>query len=139
MKKTILFTAVALAAAISLTFIGCSSSSPNTGTQVKPAPGETVPPDTNPPGDNTNETLPDIEVDIVNFAFSPAEITVPAGTTVIWTNSDAASHTVTSDDGVFDSGTISQGNTFRFTFDEAGTYPYYCTIHPYMKATVIVE
>jgi len=79
-----------------------------------------------------------------NFAFSPAELTIPVGTTVIWKNMTAAPHTVTSDDGkTFDSGTANpvspQGGTFSFKFTTAGTFAYHCQFHTYMKATIIVK
>jgi plastocyanin len=78
-------------------------------------------------------------IDIVDFAFAPAELTVPVGTTVTWTNQDSAPHTVTADDGAFDSGRMDQGATFSFTFDTAGTYAYHCDFHPNMTATITVE
>ena len=62
-----------------------------------------------------------------------------AGTTVTWTNSDSTQHTVTADDGSFDSGVLAQGQTFSHTFDTAGTIAYHCTIHPNMQATVTVQ
>jgi amicyanin len=79
-----------------------------------------------------------------SFAFSPASLTIKAGTTVTWKNTTAASHTVTSDDGKsFDSGAsnpiAAQTGTFSFTFTTAGTYAYHCAIHPFMKATIIVQ
>ncbi len=77
------------------------------------------------------------------FAFSPASLTIKAGTTVTWTNATAVPHTVTSDDGKsFDSGAanpINQGGTFSFTFTTPGTFAYHCAIHPFMKATIIVQ
>jgi plastocyanin len=79
-----------------------------------------------------------IQVDIANFAFSPATLTVKVGTTVTWTNQDSAAHTVTSDTGLFDSGNMPQGKTFSYTFTTAGTYAYHCTYHAMMKATVVV-
>jgi len=79
-----------------------------------------------------------VSVSIQNFAFSPATITVPVGTTVTWTNKDSVAHTVTSRNGTFDSGTLHQGDTFQFTFNSPGTYDYYCTIHPSMTGRVIV-
>jgi plastocyanin len=79
-----------------------------------------------------------ILVEIENFIFDPDAITVPAGTTVIWTNLDSAPHTVTSTSGIFDSGVMDQGESFSYTFQDPGTYDYYCLIHPYMKAKVIV-
>lgn len=79
-----------------------------------------------------------LSVDIQNFAFSPATITVPVGTTITWTNRDSADHTVTSRSGVFNSGTLSPNDTFSFTFNTPGTFDYFCRIHPSMTATVIV-
>jgi len=77
-------------------------------------------------------------VEIKGFAFSPNSIQVAAGTTVTWTNSDTTTHTVTADDGSFDSGNLDPGKTFSFTFDKAGTFTYHCAIHPNMKATIVV-
>jgi len=80
------------------------------------------------------------EVFIENSTFSPSTITVAANTTITWTNKDSMSHTVTSDSGnELSSGSISADGTWSHTFAVAGTYPYYCTIHPSMKATVKVN
>jgi len=71
--------------------------------------------------------------------FSPANLTVKVGKTVTWVNKDTVTHTVTSEgSSLFDSGFMPTGATFRFTFTAAGTYPYYCTVHPYMKGTIVV-
>lgn len=81
-------------------------------------------------------------------AYSPLELTVPVGTTVVWTNDDAIAHTVTSGtsdgssgsaDGIFDSGFMNAGDTFSYTFDEPGEFPYFCLPHPWMIGKVIVE
>ena len=77
-------------------------------------------------------------VSIVDFAFQPASIEVPAGSTVTWTNTGAAPHTVTADDGAFDSGQLKPGATFSQTFTTPGTYTYHCEIHPQMTGTVVV-
>jgi plastocyanin len=77
-------------------------------------------------------------VSIAGFAFDSPSLEVPAGTTVTWTNNDGASHTVTADDGSFDSGSIAGGGTYSFTFDTPGTYAYHCDFHQNMTATVIV-
>lgn len=85
------------------------------------------------------------EVWIQNMAFTPSSITVKEGTTITWTNKDGISHTVTSDAGLFDSGSISasgaysSGGNFSFTFATVGTYTYHCKIHPSMTAKVIVN
>ncbi|MEC7178105.1 MAG: immunoglobulin-like domain-containing protein, partial [Candidatus Thermoplasmatota archaeon] len=78
-------------------------------------------------------------IDIVNFAFSPSSITINVGDTIIWTNLDSSSHTVTSDDGIFNSGGISKDNTWSYTFTSAGTFGYHCSPHPGMTGTVIVQ
>jgi plastocyanin len=77
-------------------------------------------------------------VEIKGFAFNPATITVPVGTTVTWTNQDAAPHTATADDKSFDTGRLDQGKSGSVTFDKPGTYTYTCTFHPNMKGTVVV-
>lgn len=73
-------------------------------------------------------------------SFVPDEITVAVNTTVTWTNNDTIAHTTTSDDGTWDSGTMAPDDTFEVTFDEAGTYEYFCTIHAStMRGTITVE
>jgi len=79
------------------------------------------------------------EVTIRNSAFAPTEITVHAGDTVRWTNNDNIPHTVTSDTKLFDSGLINPGTSWSHTFDQAGSFPYFCTVHPFMKAKVTVQ
>ncbi|UMB72432.2 cupredoxin family copper-binding protein [Mycobacterium paraterrae] len=77
-------------------------------------------------------------VSIDNFAFSPATITVKAGSTVTWTNRDEEPHTVVANDGSFHSPGMGSQATFSFTFPKAGSYDYVCSIHPFMRATVVV-
>ena len=79
-----------------------------------------------------------VSVTIRDFAFSPATISVPVGTTVTWTNEDSAPHTATSTSGVWDSGTLETGGSFSFTFDTPGSFSYFCAIHPSMRGTVVV-
>src|ERR1700691_6228564 len=74
-----------------------------------------------------------------NFDFSPMMLTVKAGTTVTWKNLDGEPHTVVSPDGVFRSHALDQGDAFTFKFDKPGTYKYICSIHPRMKAAIIVQ
>jgi plastocyanin len=69
------------------------------------------------------------EVEVVDSAFEPEEVEISAGTTVVWTQTGSLPHTVTADDGTFDSGDMSSGDTFEYTFEEPGTYPYYCAYH----------
>jgi plastocyanin len=75
---------------------------------------------------------------IANFAFAPANLTVKVGGTVTWTNTDGATHTVTANDGSFDSGSLATGATFSQTFAKAGTYTYACAIHASMTGTITV-
>jgi plastocyanin len=78
-------------------------------------------------------------VSMQSMSFSPGTITIKAGEPVTWTNNDGTAHTVTSDTGVFDSGNMTNGTTFSFTFPTAGTFAYHCTYHGGMTGTVIVE
>jgi plastocyanin len=80
-----------------------------------------------------------IEVSAKGFMFTPATITVKAGTTVTWVNLDEEPHTVFSDAGLFRSSALDTKERFSFKFDKAGTYHYLCTIHPRMLGTVVVE
>jgi plastocyanin len=78
------------------------------------------------------------EVWIDNMAFEPFNLTVSVGANVTWLNNDG-SHTVTSDEvGLFDSGTMTTGETFQFTFTEVGQYFYHCALHPEMHGVVTV-
>lgn len=74
-----------------------------------------------------------------DYLFSPASISVPAGTTVTWTNTGQSVHTVTADLGAFDSGTLSSGARFSHTFAAPGTFAYRCRIHSGMVASVVVS
>jgi plastocyanin len=76
---------------------------------------------------------------IQDFSFSPAKIVVKKGTKVIWVNTDAAPHTVTANNGAFDSGVLQRGETFTRTFRKAGKFAYHCEIHPEMVGSVRVK
>ncbi|HEX8879691.1 MAG TPA: cupredoxin family copper-binding protein [Candidatus Acidoferrum sp.] len=82
-----------------------------------------------------------VEVKIDNFSFGPASLTVAVGTTVTWTNRDDIPHTVVSTDDpkTFKSKVLDTDEKFSFTFSRAGTYPYFCSIHPKMTGKVIVQ
>ncbi len=83
---------------------------------------------------------PPVEVSIENLAFVPPVVYVPPTTQVRWTNNDTVPHTVTSDPpGLFDSGTLQPGESFEFRFEETGDYGYICTLHPSMRASVVVS
>ena len=78
------------------------------------------------------------KVEIVEFTYNPDPVTVQTGGKVIWQNEDTAPHTATADDGSFDTGTLERGKLKSETFKQAGTYPYFCEIHPTMTGTVEV-
>ncbi|MCX5780483.1 MAG: cupredoxin family copper-binding protein [Firmicutes bacterium] len=118
MKKRLLL--VLLVFGLMLTLASCSSPTP---TPTAPAPTPT------PAGGST--------VSIESFAFKPAVLTVPAGTTVVWTNNDSVGHNIKATD--FSSNILAKGETFSFKFDKAGTYDYSCGIHPTMTGKIVVQ
>lgn len=79
------------------------------------------------------------EVRIDNFTMSPKTVTVAPGTTVRWTNADDIPHTIVSDDHVFKSKVMDTGDQFAYTFATAGTFNYFCSIHPHMTGTIVVK
>jgi plastocyanin len=99
-----------------------------------------------PVGPGARASGPEVSVAIVEgnssdpetWRYEPADVTVPAGDTVVWRNDGDVMHTVTSDDGTFDSGDIPPGLTFRWRSTTPGTYRYHCTPHPWMQAVVQV-
>lgn len=82
-----------------------------------------------PAGENT--------VLIEDYKYNPAEITIKTGETITWINKDSVRHTATGDN--FDTGLFGKDESAQVTFDEAGTFDYICTPHPYMKGKVIIE
>jgi plastocyanin len=79
------------------------------------------------------------EVKIDNFAFAPQRVVVKAGTTVIWINDDDIPHTVASSARLFKSNALDTKDKFSFTFTTAGAYEYFCSLHPHMTGTIVVE
>ena len=88
---------------------------------------------------NDQPSAANAEVKIDNFSFGPQTLTVSVGTTVVWTNSDDIPHTVVSTDGVFKSKVRDTDEKFSYTFTKAGTYPYFCSVHPKMTGKVVVQ
>jgi plastocyanin len=78
-------------------------------------------------------------VKIHDFAFAPAQLTVKVGTTVTWVNDDDIPHTVVATGKAFRSKALDTNDKFSFTFTAAGSYEYFCSLHPHMKATVVVQ
>jgi amicyanin len=94
----------------------------------------------NPESVKTNNTQAPGSVEIKNFAFDPAQITIKAGEQVTWTNGDAMGHDIVSDSGeAFKSEILATGQSFSHTFSTPGTYQYHCGVHPSMNGKVIVE
>ena len=88
---------------------------------------------------NDQPSAANAEVTIDNFSFGPETLKVSVGTTVTWTNRDDIPHTVVSTDGVFKSKVRDTDEKFSFTFTKAGTYPYFCSVHPKMTGKVVVQ
>lgn len=97
-----------------------------------------APDDGNDVGVTTTAPAVDVaaDIDVSGFAFVPATVTIELGETVRWTNRDPVGHTSTADDGSWNN---SLSQPFEYTPDEAGTFTYFCSIHPEMRATLIVE
>ena len=87
----------------------------------------------------TTTRADEIQVKIDNFTFNPQQITVKAGTTVVWTNHDDIPHTVTSSTKVFKSNALDTDDKFLFTFTTPGSYLYFCALHPHMTGSIVVE
>jgi predicted lipoprotein with Yx(FWY)xxD motif/plastocyanin len=125
---------VALASAAS-NDTGYSSTTEQTSTPMSAMPTATS---ASSSGDVAVTEGGSLNATIAGFAFNPGVLKIHKGTTVTWMNNDDASHTVTSDNGAFDSGTIRHDGSFSFTFSDTGTFAYHCAFHSGMTATVIV-
>ncbi|HEY4696097.1 MAG TPA: cupredoxin family copper-binding protein [Candidatus Hydromicrobium sp.] len=92
----------------------------------------------------TTQNGNEVQIEMRNSRFSPETVTIKQGTTVTWVNEDLSSHTITSgernnESGIFDSGNISSGGSFSYTFNDKGTFNYFCKLHPGMEGTIEVE
>ena len=114
-------------------------------THTPPAPGSGAKATTAASGGSTAATAApagssaDNTISIKDMAFAPATLQVAVGTTVTWVNDDTVQHTVTSDTKVFDSGSIDPGGKFTYTFTQAGTFAFHCSIHSSMTGTITVQ
>jgi plastocyanin len=136
-----------------LLMAGCSNAGPAAGPVAQPSvtfgsdstpgmsgmPGMTGMPSVSGTPSVTAPPVPGDQVNIDNFAFAPATLTVTAGTTVTWTNHDEEPHTVAANDGSFHSPGMGTGATYSHTFAASGTFEYVCSIHPMMHGTVVVK
>lgn len=103
--------------------------------------GGATPPPASAPSASNGSTAPNggSTVEIMNFMFMPASLTVSVGTTVTWKFDDSTEHTVNADDNSFASSPMANGQTFTHRFASAGTVAYHCSIHPFMKGTIVVK
>ena len=120
MKKLMLLTLAVLVGAVVM-IAGCTSSTPS------------------PSSSPQISTASQNSISMKGLAFNPSALTISKGANVTWTNDDSTTHTVTSDTVAFQSGNLSPGNSFTHQFNETGTFPYHCTIHPSMKGTITVQ
>ena len=86
-----------------------------------------------------SDAAPEASIEIDNFKFGVVNLTVAAGTTVTWTNRDDVPHTVASATKLFKSKPLDTGDTFSYTFKDAGTFEYYCSMHPRMTGKIVVK
>jgi plastocyanin len=93
--------------------------------------------DKNANAESTGSASGTVKID--NFSFTPTTVTIPVGTTVTWTNADDIPHTVVSDDKTFKSKALDTDEKFSYTFTKAGTYSYFCSLHPKMTAKIVVQ
>lgn len=129
MKKTLI---IGLLLVTTILISGCVSTKPTQTPQpvtIIPTVVETTQSTTETPATTIKTNM---AVDIKNFMFVPATITVMKGATVTWTNDDTVPHTITSVTGLFDSGNIDPGATYSHTFTQTGSFEYSCTNHPNM-------
>jgi plastocyanin len=126
---------LSVVSALLLFAAACTSSYSSPATSPSPTPSPTP----SPAGPSSSISIPVGAEFLGDRAFTPPELNVEAGTTVTWMNTDRDSHTSTSDTPGWNSGTISPGQQFSFTFQAAGTFPYHCSFHPGMVGRVVVR
>ena len=122
---------LAAATVLIITTAGCSSNS-DAGSGSPPTGGQQ-------PAASGSAPSPADLVNVQNFAFTPNALTVTANTPVTWKFDDSTDHTVVADDNSFSSQPLGNGQTYDHTFATAGSVPYHCSIHPFMKGTVTVK
>jgi plastocyanin len=131
---------LAVVSALLMSAVACgeSNSSTPTSPSPSPSPSPTQAPTPTPGGVSSSVVIPVGAEFLGNRGFTPTDLDVQVGTTVTWMNTDRDSHTTTSDAPGWNSGTISPGRQFSFTFQTAGTFPYHCTFHPGMIGRIVV-
>jgi manganese oxidase len=133
-KNAVVIASVVIAGAIVATYVlsgNMNMGVAGSGNSVQQTTATSIP---------DNSTVVRIVANAGSNSFSPNPVDLKIGetVTVIWINDDSGRHTVTSKDGVFDSGMLGKGQSFSFTFDKPGEYPYFCEPHPNMMGIVVV-
>jgi manganese oxidase len=131
-KNAVVIASVVIAGAIVATYVlsgNMNMGVAGSGNSVQQTTATSIP---------DNSTVVRIVANAGSNSFSPNPVDLKIGETVTWINDDSGRHTVTSKDGVFDSGMMGKGQSFSFTFDKPGEYPYFCEPHPNMMGTVVV-
>jgi plastocyanin len=132
--------------ALSLGLVACGDSGSDSTTDAETAPPASEETTEGAQGGDTTESEPapsgeaskSEKVEIIEFTYQPDPVVVQAGGKVVWQNQDAAPHTATADDKSWDTGTIEKGKIGSETFKEAGTFAYFCEVHPDMRGSVEV-
>ena len=122
MKKHLILVLVALAG-VMVMVAGCTSSS-----NTSPSPANST----------VTSTASQNAVAIQNYVFTPSTLTIQKGANVTWTNYDSVQHHVVSDSSAFSSPLLNKGDTYTHQFNNTGSFSYICSIHPYMKGTIVV-
>jgi len=123
--------------------LGACGGTTNTAAAQPSAPTATTAPAQAPTTASTSAPVQTVQIKIVEknnkYSFQPASVTIPKGAEIVWTNMSDAPHTVTSDNNAFTgSSTFMENQTFKMTFNTAGTFAYHCSVHPYMMGTITV-
>lgn len=126
---------LAVVSAILMLTAACGGGSSSSPAAPSPTPSPAPPPSAS----SSSVTIPAGAAALGNRAYTPDEVNVAVGAQVTWTNTDAVSHTSTSDVNGWNSGVVAPGGQFSFTFQTGGTFRYHCSIHPGMVGTVVVR
>lgn len=128
-------TAAATPATITPTSTAASASLP---TATATPAVTSIPSPTSKPAPAIIKVVEPSEANYLSWTYAPDKLTLHVGDTVVWTNTGKATHTVTADNGAFDSGSLRPGQSWRFTFTKVGTYAYHCIFHPWMKSIIVI-
>jgi plastocyanin len=137
--KYISYFFLAIASAFLVILLSLSSCNPNNkATTSKPIVSQAQPQTTLSQTPKQSQTA-DVQVKIRNFKFEPTNLEIAVGKTVQFINLDEEPHTATSTDGAFNSRALDTNQTWNYTATKPGTYPYICSVHPFMKGTLTVK